>query len=198
MIKLDQFLCETAAFFIHERQGGKRKLWRGQYFSFDAMIASIIFILTFVSLLSYWHGVRLTVDNPHEELVGEALRISNMLLSPGYPADQPCANMNEIGFALSLKDKRLNSSKIACFETLVSNTPNVLKTKFGTIKEVALEITTYDGNSDKIGVLPYEASISGNVSSAAKISRVVSIYDDNSGKETPATIDLFIYQLNTQ
>ena len=31
---------------------------KGQYFSFDAIVASVIFVLALVALLSYWHSVR--------------------------------------------------------------------------------------------------------------------------------------------
>ncbi len=174
-----------------------QKLWKGQYFSFDAMIASIIFILTLVSLLSYWHSVRLTVDNPHEELIKEAFRISDLLLSPGYPLNKTCDNMTEVGFAISLKDKRLNLTKIECFKSLVSATPSSLKTKLGSIYEVALQITDYNGNFDNIGTLPSDLSIAQNVSGAAKVRRVISIHDDGSSKEKPATIGIYIYQLKT-
>ena len=77
---------------------------KGVYFSFDAVISSIIFILTIISLLSYWYGVRETVMAEEFVISEEALRISNLLFLPSEDG---------FGFVVSYEDKSLNMSKIA-------------------------------------------------------------------------------------
>jgi hypothetical protein len=173
-----------------DKENGKSV--RGQYFSFDAIIASIIFVLTLVSLLSYWHSVRVTIDNQHNELMKEAMRISEQLLSPGYPPDKECDKMNEVGFAISTTDKRLNLTKIECVHGLAEQ-PELLKEKLGTIYDVAIKIFTYDGKQigeRKTNIRTEEK----NVINTAKIRRLVSIYDPSTDNETLAYMDVYVYQ----
>lgn len=82
---------------------------KGVYFSFDAIIASIIFILTVISLLSYWYSVRETVISEDSLLMDEALRISNIMFIPA-PADQ-------FGFSVSYTDKSINFSKLEYYSS---------------------------------------------------------------------------------
>gem|GEM_PF-1640266 len=74
---------------------------KGQYFSFDAIIGGVIFILTAMALFSYWYGISGTLDQRHESLAKEAFRISEMLFTPAEP-----------GFAVGWRDAHLNISKI--------------------------------------------------------------------------------------
>jgi len=60
---------------------------KGQYFSFDAIIASIIFIIAISVLSSYWFGVRSVMDSRSENMYNEVIRISDMLMSEGTPAN---------------------------------------------------------------------------------------------------------------
>jgi hypothetical protein len=58
---------------------------KGQYFSLDAIVASIIFLLALTMLLNHWYGVRSQIDSSSNYLQYEAHRISNILLSEGDP-----------------------------------------------------------------------------------------------------------------
>ncbi len=48
---------------------------KGQYFSFDAIIASVIFVMALVALLSYWHSVKSYLDSQNDEISKEAIQI---------------------------------------------------------------------------------------------------------------------------
>ncbi len=74
---------------------------KGQYFSFDAIIGGVIFILTAMALFSYWYGISGTLDQRHEALAKEAFRISEMVLTPIEP-----------GFAMGWRDAHLNYSRL--------------------------------------------------------------------------------------
>ncbi|MFN3909625.1 MAG: hypothetical protein ACK4J0_00110 [Candidatus Anstonellaceae archaeon] len=54
---------------------------KGQYFSADIVVAIIIFIFSLSILLNYWHGLK--SQGGEGFLYSEALRISDLLLSPG-------------------------------------------------------------------------------------------------------------------
>ncbi len=74
---------------------------KGQYFSFDAIIGGIIFILTAMALFSYWNGVNSSLDQNHDLLAREAFRISEMLFTPADP-----------GLSVDWRDSHLNYSII--------------------------------------------------------------------------------------
>lgn len=74
---------------------------KGQYFSFDAIIGGVIFILTAMALFSYWYGISGTLDQRHESLAKEAFRISEMLYTPIDP-----------GLAVDWRDAHLNYSRV--------------------------------------------------------------------------------------
>ncbi len=62
-----------------------RNTKKGQYFSFDAIMASVIFILALTLLSSHWFSLRAQIDDRSDYLQTEAFRISDALLGPGDP-----------------------------------------------------------------------------------------------------------------
>ncbi len=58
---------------------------KGQYFSFDAIVASIIFALAISILSTHWFALRAQIDDHDNYLQQEAYRISDVLLSAGDP-----------------------------------------------------------------------------------------------------------------
>jgi len=86
---------------------------KGQYFSFDAIIASVIFVLALVALLSYWHSVRAFLDYQNDPLGKEAIRVSNLFFLPSSPTDD-CNTMTRFGLAAGIDDKRVSSVVLGC------------------------------------------------------------------------------------
>lgn len=60
---------------------------KGQYFSFDAIIATVIMVLAFSSLVAYWYGAQSVVESRVYSRLSDAERIAETLLSPGSPSD---------------------------------------------------------------------------------------------------------------
>ena len=159
---------------------------KGQYFSFDAIIASVIFILALVSLLSYWQSLRTALNSQTNDIAKEALRISDLFLTPGYPADMACNKMDRLGFSVSWQDRRINNTKLACAKILDETT---LKTKFSTPYNIT--VIEQDGALTK---LAFGTDMTGlNFKQVAKVRRVVSIVDEK-GVEKVAALDVFVYQ----
>ncbi len=147
---------------------------RGQYFSFDAIVASVIFILALIALLSYWHSVKNYLDYQGGALSQDAIRISNQVLTTsGSSAD--CDNLETLGFALSESDPRLNSTTLTC---ATSKDQAWLKKKLGTPYNVSINVTQLSDEQHPVslyvgGPLPPAQN------EVVKIRRLVSIYDDS-------------------
>ncbi len=56
---------------------------KGQYFSFDAIVSVVIFVMAITILLSHWYSLKTKMNEQTTYLQDEALRISEILLGPG-------------------------------------------------------------------------------------------------------------------
>lgn len=54
---------------------------KGQYLSFDVIVASVIFLMTIVMLMSYWQSMKSTVMNENEYLLNSANLVADNLLT---------------------------------------------------------------------------------------------------------------------
>ena len=87
---------------------------KGQYFSFDAIIATVIMVLAFSSLVAYWYGAQAVVESRTYSRLADANRIAESLLSPGSPSNwdsRPITEVKQIGIATSFGNE-LNLSKV--------------------------------------------------------------------------------------
>ncbi len=95
---------------------------KGQYFSFDAVIATVIMVVAITSLAAYWLGVQSVVESRNNPLYADALRIAESLVSPGSPAnwteESGLDSVRQIGLAKSY-DGELDAGKILAFRDLV-------------------------------------------------------------------------------
>lgn len=169
----------------------KEKYYKGQYFSFDAIIATVIFVIALVSLLSYWNATKNSFELQSNELSQEAFRISSVLLSPGYPANALCSSQSQVGFGKSISDKVLMLSKIECVRSLE---PDVVKRSLSTGFGVSVYL---DGNLVSGQDL---AIVSGRYSNVVRVRRIVSILDDfyvaspYYNTQNVSAIDIFVYR----
>ena len=58
---------------------------KGQYFSFDAIIATVIVVIAMTSLLTYWFSVQSVVDAKSNYMQSAAMNMADTLMSPGIP-----------------------------------------------------------------------------------------------------------------
>ena len=87
---------------------------KGQYFSFDAIIATVIMVLAFSSLVAYWNGAQSLVESRTYGRLADANRIAESLLSPGSPTDwdgKSISDIRQIGIATGFGNE-LNNSKV--------------------------------------------------------------------------------------
>lgn len=90
---------------------------RGQYFSFDAVVATVIMTIAMTSLAAYWFGAQSVVDSRANPLYDDAMRIGDSLLSPGVPANWergPLEEVRQFGLADGFSNT-LSTGKVVKF-----------------------------------------------------------------------------------
>jgi hypothetical protein len=158
---------------------------KGQYFSFDAIIASIIFILALVALLSYWHSIRSFLEYQSDPLSKDAIKISNLLFTPPSPSTS-CASISHLGFASSWSDKRVNSSILTCAS---SKDQDWLRDRLGTAYNVSMTVTNLADHS----VVRIGGSVPSSAMNVVKIRRLATVVN-NTGGTYLATVDMALYK----
>ncbi len=114
---------------------------KGQYFSFDAIIASVIFIMAIVLLLSYWHSVKVFLDYQTSDVAKETMRIASLLFVPAFPEGADCSGIRNLGFANSWEDKRIRADLLDCSSR---EGTGWLKEKLGTPYNMSIKVTHLD------------------------------------------------------
>ncbi|MEM3455097.1 MAG: hypothetical protein QXT72_00860 [Candidatus Micrarchaeia archaeon] len=112
---------------------------KGQFFSYDAIVAGVLFILLLTILYNYWNSLRTAVSVRIDDSSRIALSVSNMLLTPGYPLDWNSTNFNQIGLTEDYNTIKINEAKVSNL-TLIS-------------------YINYELMKERLGVGPYEIYI---------------------------------------
>jgi len=164
---------------------------KGQYFSFDAIVASVIFILTIISLLSYWYSTKSSMEYQNSEIMREAIRVSDALF-----AAQSSGSGCQLGFAESWERKVLNRSAIEkC--TAVYASMDDLKAKFGLAYNVTIYFDVQDAGKDlSISTDDYFQRGVGVNSEIAKVQRIAAIREGKANGEMayPAVVEVYLYK----
>ena len=162
---------------------------KGQYFSFDAIIASVIFVLALVALLSYWHSVRSFLDYQNDPMSKEAIRVSNLLFTPiTYSAAPACLNVDRLGFAVSWTDRRINYSWVDCAEGHNADV-TWLNEKLGTPYRATLTLTNVSDSSQFVVL----GSAPANPLHVVKIRRLGTVLNSD-GTTYMVNLDLALYK----
>ena len=104
---------------------------KGQYFSFDAIIATVIMVIAFITLVAYWLGAQSIIDSRANNTYADAIRVADSLFAPGSPSNWnspllSLADIKQIGLSNNF-DNQFNVSKISRLAFLVNHnnpTPN--------------------------------------------------------------------------
>lgn len=97
-------------------------LRKGQVWSYDLVIASIIFVLAMAVLAFFWWSVRTNMSEDKEAIIRESFKVSDMLMSPGIPQNwsmlvnlsnqSTWSNVQGIGLAESWTNSSLSVDKV--------------------------------------------------------------------------------------
>ncbi len=168
------------------------KTKKGQYLSFDVIVASVIFLITIVMLMSYWQSMKSTVMNENKYMLHDAMLISDNLMTDYsqigiFEKSKQVANLGIFNEKDSAKIKDFQE-KLKEFSggndvyIVLTNLNFGGKTyTFGTVRK---DDGTYvpPNNNDNVNI--------------AKITRILSI-DVSKGGHTdiePARLDVFVYK----
>ena len=163
---------------------------KGQYFSFDAIIAAVIFIMALVALLSYWHSVKSYLDYQADPLSQDAVRISNLLFTPPTPSPS-CDGMTRLGFAYGWDDRRIDPSVIDCASSTAASNSEWLKRVLGTQYDVSLMIT--DLSELPRPPVQIGAPVPASAGEVVKMRRLATVVNQTDGSSYAAAFDLSIY-----
>ncbi len=162
---------------------------KGQYFSFDAIIAAVIFMMAIVFLLSYWHSIKTFLDYQTSDVMKDSMRIASLLFVPSSPEGATtCMEIENLGFAVSWNDRRVDQAMvdtaIAC-----SSEAGWLKTTLATPYNVSIKVSYVD--TDDVfyigGLPPDDAKEVANMRRAAAV-----VQPDSSTKL--AYFDISVYR----
>ncbi len=169
---------------------------KGQYFSFDAIIASVIFVLTLTTLLSYWHSVRSSLDFQTNENLREAVRVSDLAFTPGTPANTICNLQSQFGFGVSWQDKRLNGTNLKSCAAAAASAPDTLTKGFSSSLQVSIKV------EDESSITPnkkyyyigrdMDTVNKDALRSISKFRRVATLVNETGGEEI-AYLDFYVY-----
>lgn len=104
---------------------------KGQFFSYDAIVAGVLFILLLTILYNYWNSLRTAVSVRIDDSSRIALSVSNVLLTPGYPLDWNSSNFNQIGLAEDYNTIKLSEAKVSNLSLISYVNYELMKEKLG-------------------------------------------------------------------
>jgi len=141
-------------------------LAKGQLFSIDFISGTVIFILSFMMLLTLMDtaNTQLRETEDFQQMQSIALAISDMLIkSPGNPENWDSSNVKAVGFADS--PHVLNESKILSFYSMSRQEAAIALGLTGYNFNISFidrnkQIITYKGKTLSIGYVPhYESNL---------------------------------------
>lgn len=121
---------------------GRSGFLKGQFFSYDAIVAGLMYVLLLTLLYVYWSSLRATVFTQIDNLFRTALDVSNVVLMTGNPVNWTTTNFTQIGITSQPNSLNLDTNKVANLKSLASQ--------------------NYDGIRSMIGAAPYQFYITIN------------------------------------
>lgn len=168
---------------------------KGQYFSFDAIVASVIFVLALMALLSYWHGVRSYLDYQNSDVQKEAVRISNLLFTPpqasAYLLD--CDNVERMGFSDSWNYGVVNWTLLDLAQDCTDADAQWLRQRLSSPYNLTMTITYPEAPPWSPRVVEIGSSPADEATEIVKMRRLATV-ETGDGTTYLATIDLRLYR----
>ncbi len=139
---------------------------RGQFFSYDAIVASAIFLITISLMLVYWWGIDF---NSSDRSQRDVVYLSDRLLTPGSPDDWHEGDVLSIGLMESGKPNVIVLEKFMEFRDISEKDYAEPKQIFGTAKEYFVEIIGEDIDCRGNCFLGKEPGDSSDISSVTRL-----------------------------
>ena len=175
---------------------------KGQYFSFDAMVSVIIFVLAVSLLTSYWFGVRAIMDAQSDDIAKDALRLSDSLIGPGNPttwAEGVAADALpiQVGLCTDYSSDVLNEDKLVAFRTWSDpNTVNYNETK---TRGLRISNDFYVNITDSLDEYHYAAGKAppAGIKNIIIVRRVVAFNGSDEHGTRPMSLNIYLWNNRT-
>jgi len=118
------------------------RLRKGQVWSYDLMMSSILFVIAMGILAFFWWSARTNMTEEKDTMTLESIKVADNLVSPGSPTDwqssidvndqSTWSNVQQIGLgrSWSASDSNvLSIDKLYSFQTMSSNNYSLTKSK---------------------------------------------------------------------
>jgi len=135
------------------------RLKKGQVWSYDLIVGSILFVIAMGVLAFFWWSARTNISENKDAIVREAVKVSDVLVSPGIPTNWSAsvdpANVNtwaglqQIGLAEDWDTNVLSVDKISKFMQMSLVDYSLLKTKLRSRYDFYMELTFYNDTSEE-------------------------------------------------
>lgn len=112
---------------------------KGQFFSYDAIVASAVFLIALSLILVYWQGIRTGGEG---ELARESARLSEKLMGTGVPQNwERTGEVGSIGLVEGESNGVLSIEKLVEFRKMSGDDYVGTKEKLGIGNEYWIEIS---------------------------------------------------------
>jgi nitrogen fixation-related uncharacterized protein len=167
---------------------------RGQVWSYDLIISSILFVIALAILAFFWWSVRTNMSEDKEAILRESIKVSDVLMTPGIPtnwntlvdlSDQTTwANVQQIGLAESWDNHSLSIGKVYKLFNMSLVNYSIVKNKLRSRYDFYMELKFRNNSVEqpvKMNGTPILAGNSYNVLTVKTISKNdrVAIYNNS-------------------
>ncbi|MEM2974135.1 MAG: hypothetical protein QW112_00700 [Candidatus Micrarchaeia archaeon] len=128
------------------------KYKKGQFFSYDAVMAGALLSILIALLFIYWSSTHSLVFNQVDDMYRVGIAVSDTLLTPGSPANWNSANVHQVGLTDEFGSMNLNSQKVSRLYNYASGNYYGFQEKFGASRYNLF--ITIDGYPNSIGMPP--------------------------------------------
>ncbi|MCX6777631.1 MAG: hypothetical protein NT157_01980 [Candidatus Micrarchaeota archaeon] len=118
---------------------------RGQFFSYDAIIATVVFLIAAMLVLNYWWSSLSSMSAQYGSLMPEAVSVSSSLLTQGSPANWDATNAKRIGLAKGANSPEIDQMKFASLRALASSDYEGTKGLLGTRHQFFISLSDSAG-----------------------------------------------------
>ena len=143
------------------------KFNKGQVWSYDLIIGSILFLITLGMLTFFWWSVTTSISTSEEKTIIESLKFSDMLLTPGIPeiwfvnssSAQTWNNVQQIGLTTNTSKRTLEWIKLGSFYDMSAYNYSPTRLKANSPYDYYIYLTQHNGTEQAIGVVGYGSGI---------------------------------------
>ncbi|VVB73381.1 Uncharacterised protein [uncultured archaeon] len=104
---------------------------KGQFFSYDAIVAGLMFAILLTILYVYWSSLRSTVFTQIDDMFRTSIEVSNLLLTTGNPTNWSTTDVKQIGITTGPNSLELDPNKVTNFKFMTDQDFESMRARLG-------------------------------------------------------------------